>query len=214
LVPDDLDGVVSCFSPGVASTASFELALAELGINSYLADFSVDGAPFQHPMFDFEKKFVGVESDEATYIRLDDWMLEKNPSNGDLLLQMDIEGAEWPILADVSQETLAKFRVILVELHDLDQMITSVGGSRLVESVFKKLRKNFSPVHLHPNNSEPLTRYMGVDIPPLLEVTFVRNDRLEESGKGARVQIPHPLDAKNVQRYKNVDLPDYWYLAN
>jgi hypothetical protein len=34
LVPDDLDGVVSCFSPGVGEAASFELALAGIGINS------------------------------------------------------------------------------------------------------------------------------------------------------------------------------------
>lgn len=214
LVPDDLEGVVSCFSPGVAESASFELALAGIGINSYLADFSVDGPPFQNPMFDFEKKFIGVESDDAMYIRLDEWMRNKNHGTGDLMLQMDIEGAEWPILADATKETLAKFRIIILELHYLDQMMTSISGSRIVESVFSKLRADFWPVHLHPNNCCPPTRYQGIDIPPVLEVTFLRKDRLKFPDEGAEIQIPHSLDAKNVQQNKNVALPGYWYTAN
>lgn len=214
LVPDDLRGIVSCFSPGVAEAASFELALARIGINSYLADFSVDGPPFQNPMFDFEKKFIGVESDDAMYIRLDEWMRSKNHLPGDLMLQMDIEGAEWPILADATKETLEQFRIIVIELHDLDQMMTSVTGSRIVESVFSKLRAGFWPVHLHPNNCCPPTRYQGIDIPPVLEVTFLRKDRFKNADESAEVQIPHPLDARNVGQYKNVDLPGYWYRSN
>ena len=214
LVPNDLEGVVSCFSPGVAEAASFELALAEMGINSFLADFSVDGPPFQNSMFDFEKKFIGVESDDAMYIRLDEWMRSKSNNTGDLMLQMDIEGAEWPILADATRETLAKFRIIIIELHDLDQMMTSVSGSRIVESVFSKLRADFWPVHLHPNNCCSPTRFQGIDIPPVLEVTFLRKDRLKFADETAEAQIPHPLDARNVQQYKNVPLPNYWYTAN
>lgn len=214
LVPDDLEGVVSCFSPGVAEAASFELALAELGINSYLADFSVDGPPIQNPMFDFEKRFIGIQSDDVKYLRLDEWVLNKNHVNGDLILQMDIEGAEWPILADIDQDTLAKFRVIVIELHDLDQMLTTVSGSRIVESVFSKLSASFWAVHLHPNNCCPPTQYQGLEIPPVLEVTFVRKDRIKDATNSIPVQIPHPLDAKNVGDYKNVDLPEYWYLDN
>lgn len=214
LVPDDLEGVVSCFSPGVAEAATFELALAKLGINSYLADFSVDGPPFQDSMLDFEKKFIGIKSDDAMYIRLDDWVRSKHHVTGDLMLQMDIEGAEWAILADISQETLAKFRVIVIELHDLDQMMTTVSGSRIVESVFSKLLERFLPVHLHPNNCSPPTRYRGIDIPPVIEVTFVRKDRLRDATKGIPVTIPHPLDAKNVEGNKDVNLPEYWYVAS
>ncbi|CAE7689596.1 AMY1.6 [Symbiodinium pilosum] len=37
-----------------------------------------------------------------------------------LLMKMDIEGAEWPTLGTASQETLSKFRQLLIEFHDLD----------------------------------------------------------------------------------------------
>lgn len=64
LIPDDLEGIESCFSPGVSEIANFELELAEIGIACYLADYSVDGPPVKHELFDFEKKFLGQgESD-------------------------------------------------------------------------------------------------------------------------------------------------------
>src|SRR5262249_38221987 len=45
LVPDDLGGVVACFSPGVGAVASFEAALLSRGIPCYLVDASVTRPP-------------------------------------------------------------------------------------------------------------------------------------------------------------------------
>lgn len=56
LIPDDLDDLECCFSPGVADTASFEKELYDMGIRSYLADYSVAGPPAALPDCDFEKK--------------------------------------------------------------------------------------------------------------------------------------------------------------
>ena len=41
LVPDDLDGIEYCFSPGVNTVADFENDLADRKIRSFLADLSV-----------------------------------------------------------------------------------------------------------------------------------------------------------------------------
>ena len=54
LVPNDLDGIEACFSPGVADTATFEDELVQRGIKSYLADFSVEQAPIANKMISFE----------------------------------------------------------------------------------------------------------------------------------------------------------------
>ena len=45
LVPDDLDGIVGCISPGVSTEVGFDLALAEMGIPVFLADASVPAPP-------------------------------------------------------------------------------------------------------------------------------------------------------------------------
>ena len=47
LVPNDLDGIAYCFSPGVDKISNFENDLANRGINSFLADYSVDLPPIR-----------------------------------------------------------------------------------------------------------------------------------------------------------------------
>jgi hypothetical protein len=69
LIPNDLTGIDACFSPGVAATSDFENDLAARGVRCFLADFSVDGPPVDNPLFDFEKKYIGVDDDE-TFITL------------------------------------------------------------------------------------------------------------------------------------------------
>jgi hypothetical protein len=60
LVPDDLVGITALVSPGVSSEVGFDHAMAERGIEVYMADLSVDGPPVQHPRFHFQKKFLYV----------------------------------------------------------------------------------------------------------------------------------------------------------
>lgn len=209
LVPNDLLGVRSCFSPGIANNVSFEKQLAELGITSYMADYSVDGPPEENEKFDFEKLYLGTESDGIMNIRLEDWVGRKAKEPGDLLLQMDIEGSEWSVIMDTPLETLSRFRLIVIEFHRLDQLLTSHSDFEVVKSVFTKLREKFSPVHLHANNCFPALRYQGLRIPRVLEVTFLRNDRLIQAGTRYAPQIPHPLDEPNTP-FREVRLTHDW----
>ena len=210
LVPDDLAGVAACFSPGVALNASFELQLAEQGIKSFMADYSVDFPPIDNSLFDFQKKFLGVDSRQPNIIRLDEWVNQKSPGNDDLILQMDIEGAEWPILADAQIDTLRRFRIVVLEFHDLDAMLTSVAGLRMAEAVFQKLQSIFITAHIHVNNCSKAIQYRGLAIPPIVEFTLLRRDRVVSSASATKVQIPHPLDEKNVPYFSDVKVPSYW----
>ena len=40
LIPDDLDGLVACFSPGVSDISGFEVQCAERGMDVFMADAS------------------------------------------------------------------------------------------------------------------------------------------------------------------------------
>ncbi|MEJ2410769.1 MAG: hypothetical protein P8Y48_16060 [Novosphingobium sp.] len=113
LVPDDLDGIEACFSPGVDKIALFEEDMIARGMRVFQIDASVEESPLKHERNQFERKFLGIVS-RNHFITLDDWVKEKaGATSGDLLLQMDIEGAEWLTLAQVSEETLKRFRVIV-----------------------------------------------------------------------------------------------------
>lgn len=208
LLPNDLEGISACFSPGVDKESRFELELAEKGIDVYMADFSVENPTIEHPKFHFTKKFIGAD-DMGNYVTLDTWADEMltQTDNSDLLLQMDIEGYEYNAILALSRPLLNRFRIIVFELHHLDRVFDRFFFFQL-NSVFQKLLANHSVVHLHPNNNGKLEKTNGIQIPQFIEVTMLRNDRFSSSDYF--LDYPHPLDKPNVAK-SNIVLPKYWY---
>jgi hypothetical protein len=204
LVPDDMDGIAGLFSPGVAETATFESYFADRGIPCYLADASVDMAPVDHPLFFFDPLYIGI-SDYGIFKTLDSWVNLHAPGDSDLILQMDIENAEWGVLANVSNATLCRFRIIVIEFHGVDRILDSTFH----RDVLYRLLQTHHVVHAHPNNSSRIISARGIPIPPLLEVSFLRKDRAEAIGLA--LQFPHELDVTNVPDNAAVALPANWY---
>ena len=204
LVPDDLEGIDGVFSPGVAETATFEEYFAKLGIPCWLLDASVDEPPVDHEHIQFEKKWLGAENSSDT-VTLEEWVDKNLPDSGDLILQMDIENAEWEILDAVKVETLKKFRIIVIELHFLGNKLLKPHWASRLHSIFSKLTKNHSVVHFHPNNCCGEVAVSGRLVPVVAEVTLVRRDRNIAENRFAI--LPHPLDSSNTE---NVALGSPW----
>lgn len=210
LVPDILGEVSTCFSPGVGPTSAFEAALAERGIRSFMADASVEGSAVTHPLMHFERKFLGDVND-ATTVRLEDWVAIHAPGEGrDLLLQMDIEGAEYTVLLDTPAATLRRFSTIVIEFHTLDALLLSYALPFYMQS-FRKLLADFHVVHIHPNNNVRLVTRGEFEIPPVTEFTFLRKDLAQVLGP-AQV-FPHPLDMPNTLIVPDIVLPECWWKA-
>jgi Methyltransferase FkbM domain len=210
LVPDDLADIDACFSPGVSTVATFDEMLAELHhIPCYLADYSVNAPPTNNPLFDFEKKFVGSVSNDK-YIRLEDWITSKEKKNNwnDLILQMDIEGGEYDVLIDTPAAILKKFRIIVLEVHDLD-FAFSRSVLPFYISIFTKLTKYHQVVHLHPNNNSECKIIDDVSIPKVLELTLIRKDRFILNNK--KINLPHPLDMQNTSDKPGISLANVWW---
>lgn len=207
LIPDNLAGIAACFSPGVGGTSSFELALAERGIRSFMADYSVDATPIEHPLFSFEKKFLG-DSNDDTYTRLEDWVARNAGTlPGDLILQMDIEGGEYPVLHDTPIEILKRFRIMAIEFHCLD-MLFSRKAFEFARSLFQKILSEFEVVHLHPNNGTTMLSNGLYEVPSVVEFTFYRRDCVRKAD--VSLSFPHPLDASNATQLPDVVLPKCW----
>lgn len=206
LLPDDLDGIVACFSPGVDATMTFDTEIMERGIPCYLADASVEGLTAPHAMATFDKLFLGPKT-SGRFISLGDWVARYAPPDGDLLLQMDIEGAEYETLNAANAETLKRFRIIVLEVHDVNHL-TRPAPHSLMSQTFEKLNDMFVLTHVHPNNYTPVARIAGWSIPPLLELTYIRRDRVNEAHPA--MVLPHPLDEKNVGTKPDFPLPHFW----
>lgn len=207
LVPSDFDGIEACFSPGVCDRANFEADMIARGIRCYLTDASVQKAPIDHDLVHFTKKFLGVVNDDQT-ITLDNWVNTYAPGKSDLLLQMDIEGAEWPVLLNVSPQTLRRFRMIVVELHDLERMLDK-HALPIIRAAFDRLLEDFYVVHNHPNSYAGFVQLGSLTIPRVIEMTLYRKDRVISPGFAR--QFPHPLDQDCAMGRPKIVLPPGWF---
>ncbi len=206
LVPDDLEGITACFSPGVAQEATFEADLLDRGVRCHLIDGSVSSAPFEAENMTFERLFLGAHT-KPGWTSLADWVKRREPSDGELILQMDIEGSEWSVLGGSDRSTLRRFRIIVAELHDL-HLLATTAGMRRVQDAFYALEADFDLVNIHPNNYEYPVDYRGVSLHPVVEATWLRKDRL--LGHSARHQ-PHPLERPNSPGFPDIPLDVRWY---
>ncbi len=209
LIPDDLEGISACFSPGVSTCSDFEKDCADRGMDVFLADRSVDGPATSHPRFHFIKKYLGAFSDDD-FMTMGEWMTLSQVDRGsDILLQMDIEGFEFETIFNMTQDQMNRFRIMVFEFHYLPEMWAR-SCFLMMSRVFKKILQTHACVHAHPNNANGAIARLGVELPWCMEMTFLRRDRFRESRLATT--FPHPLDADNVSNAPMV-LHKSWHEA-
>lgn len=221
LIPDDLEGITNCFSPGVNNYKSFEDELSlRYGIKCHMCDFTSDVERLKTPLVPqlqtFDKKWLDVDGD-ADSLRLDQWieMYCPAPMAGDLMLQIDIEGAEYRNLLDAGAVVLGRFRIIVIELHALISLNSLDSEGTEVARLLHCLSQTHLCVHAHPNNCGGVgfvDESTGMDIPNVIELTLLRRDRfIGAPSEWIPPQLPHVLDiCSNSQRLLPVHLNERW----
>lgn len=207
LVPDDFEGIEACFSPGVGPSSGFEKSCSELGMKVFLADKSVDKPAAVDKNFSFEKKYIGgiISND---FLTLDHWVKQSRVgSESDLLLQMDIEGYEYEALYNASSGLMNRFRIMVIEFHNLHLLFSKPYFGQ-VSNVFEKILQSHHCVHIHPNNCCYSAKKGEIQIPTAMEFTFIRKDRITH--KNYASIFPHPLDFDTTKE-KSLVLPACWY---
>ena len=83
---------------------------------------------------------------------------------------------------------------------------------KMISGIFEKIYKNFSICHVHPNNCCGIEVYNGINIPRVIEVTFIRNDLVPKYlNKKKPIILPHKLDKKNVIQNEDIAMPKSWW---
>lgn len=130
------------------------------------------------------------------------------------MLQMDIEGAEYRNLLKTSNATIIRFRVIIIELHNLGELKVASPSDTKIGKLLAKLDLTHTCVHAHPNNccGAFLDSRTGMNIPKVIELTYLRKDRIPESGRELIApSLPHPDDiAYNVRKRPPIHLNEKW----
>ncbi len=205
LVPNDLEGIQECFSPGAGVSWEFEEDLGKrYGIYSYICDGTIKHFPEFEYLRKFTPKNVGPQASDSE-IGFEDWISQGN-SESDLILQMDIEGAEYLIIPSLARGTLTKFRVIVLELHDLQISTTKSFYTAQLSYMLDKLLMDFELIHMHPNNAGGKFFFNGEEFPRVVELSFHRKDRHKLK---TTALLPHRLDQANVSHKKPFNRYDF-----
>lgn len=206
LLPNILERIEYCFSPGVGRSVGFEDHLLKYNIKSFLADATVN----YKGKHDFIKKNLNCFNDKKN-ITLESWINKKihNKSNNKLLLQIDIEGCEIEVFYNISEECLDRFKIIIVEFHHFEEIFTSLG-LKIYNDIFNKILKTHNIVHIHPNNNSSTLNFLNNEIASLYEITFI-NKKECKYVKKIRHNYPHNLDRKCIKSLKDIRCPEIFY---
>jgi len=211
LIPNVLNKINYCFSPGVGLLTSFEDDLKKKNIISFLADGTVNDPSSKNKKYLFIKKNLNNFNDNVN-MTLKKWMsdmLLNKKSRSGLILQMDIEGSEISIINDTKNSDLKKFTVMIIEFHYFQSLATE-EGLKIYNKIFSKILKNFIIVHIHPNNCCGFSKINSINIPNIMEFTFL-NKKMAKFKKLITYNLPHKYDCKNVLNKEDIKLPDYFY---
>ncbi len=200
VMADDFEGITAAFSLGIGRDISWDIEMTGLGIDIYQFDHTVEEPPevAENPRLHFHKCGIAGKTDpEAMMKSIKDILADEMAAHtGDLILKIDIDGHEWEVFDEMPDEILARFRQICIEIHNPlgrpsqpERRVRNLG-------VLRKINAKFAPVHLHANNAGPVRTLCGLEVPKLLEITYVR--RNGQQFTDSTEPFPGELDIPNV----------------
>jgi hypothetical protein len=172
---DDFNSNNIAYSLGIEKDVSWDLAMAEKGIEIYMYDHTIDSLPLNNEHFHFFKVGVcGFSGCENKQLKTLESILAENDhlNNHHLILKMDIDDDEWDVILNTSTEILSNFEQITLEYHSLDNF-DKLHHNKMI-AVFSKLNKNHQVVHVHANNFELPYVIGGFIYSSVLEVSYLR----------------------------------------
>jgi len=196
-----VDGALSI---GVGHDVTWDQVIAARGIPVHMFDPTVDGLPEPVPGGIFHKIGIGSTAgllDGMELRPLDALMaLAGTADSRELLLKVDVEGAEWSSLCATD---FAPFQQVLLEMHDLSRLQNAATADEILRTV-RSLAATHRPVHVHANNEGAFNRYDGRWFPDVIEVSYVRRDLLV--GAAPATSLVAGLDRPSNPKYPDYDL--------
>lgn len=168
---DEFSPSMLAYSFGINRDVSWDKEMAIRNIPCFMYDHTIDNLPEENPLFHWKKTGISGNAPVTDCKTLANLITENDHTNRqDMILKMDIEGAEWDALDDTDSQVLDQFCQMIIEFHDMCN--PSKFGK--ICSVFAKLAKTHCCVHVHGNNWAAYHRVGGLVMPYVLEATFVR----------------------------------------
>jgi hypothetical protein len=189
---DDFRSGDIALSLGISNDISWDLQVADRGLTIYQFDHTVDDPAPHDSRMTFQKKMIAAETTECSQ-SLHDLVVkfDRNEARPNILLKMDIEGAEWPVWESTPPAALARFSQILCEVHWLERLADAEYRAR-VYRIFAELSNHYAVVHVHANICGGIANIGNVVFPNVLEISFANRQMYDFEPTDEL--FPGPLD--------------------
>ena len=202
------DEIAAAISIGVGHDVSWDQAIAAKRIPVTMFDPTVAELPSPVPGGTFHRIGIGVpraipapDLHGMDLRPLDELLgLAGVSSSTELLLKIDVEGAEWDALRDVD---FSVFQQVLIEMHDIARLSDPKQAEAVLETV-RKLALTHYPTHVHANNEGGFNRFDRLWFPDVIEASYVRKDLL--TGATPATRLVEGLDIPSNPQYPDYDM--------
>jgi len=160
-------------SLGIGDNLDFERDISKRLGQILAFDHTVDLFDDKIENLTFSK--LGVKAEPAPNFTTLGKIIDEIPISGDLILKIDIEGWEWEVLDSLSSLELSRFKQIIGEFHDFHE----IRNFEVIERVVRKLSENFVVTNNHANNWGGYQIIQKVAFPDVLEISWLRKDRIK-----------------------------------
>lgn len=171
-------------SLGVGPNVSWDQNMASLGHRVEMFDPTIRRPPNKVSGANFHR--IGVVGNLNDQPNIDLRSLTKlraftKSDNHNIILKIDVEGAEWFAFASTATEELENYEQILVEFHGLSALSNDTQFELMKKAITNLCTTHFA-VHLHANNYSRLVRFGRYWFPDAIEVSFVRKSDSKQAG--------------------------------
>lgn len=200
---EDFGQARTALSLGIGSEVSWDVDVANRGLNVIQFDHTVDRPPQDHPRFAFNRARVVGQRRTPGDVTLCDILTRPNlAGENDFVAKIDIEGSEWDLLARTERATLARISQMVIEFHYVRSFVEPSWRATAL-SALENLMDTHVCIHVHGNNWGPFTVVGGFAFPNCFEASFVR--RSDHTVVPSTATFPTDLD-----RPSNPRVPDFY----
>lgn len=201
---DDFVNNNIAYSFGINDDTSWDSDIVDNGINYvYMYDHTIEQLPETRKNFIWFKIGISgeINSDTPELKTLEQLLHENEHDNlNNMLLKMDVEGAEWDVFCNTTSNVLSKFSQIVVELHN----ITSLENHTKIVKALENINKTHVPINVHGNNWCGYEIGNMCSIPHTIEVTYINKYTYEKMLCRCEKFFPSNIDVRNTEKYSEI----------
>lgn len=194
------------YSFGISNDVSWDKDMASRGYDVFMYDHTIDSLPEENERFHWFKLGISDESTNDERLKTLEYLIEQNHhgEKKNMILKMDVEGAEWGFLENVKPETLKQFGQITFEIHG---MINPSDPERIL-NILRKLNMTHQLIHIHANNFVNYVTVSGKHFCDVFEVSYVLREKYKFSDS-YDVVLPLKIDMPNANIRPEIELGNW-----